>query len=189
MNIYGWIIAIFWLLFIGYWIISAMSAKKRVQESPHAREVIFRLLAVVIIVLILQLPIFESVAIYFNTLFTNSIVNILGVILCGMGIAFAIWARLRLGRNWGMPMSIQEKAELITSGPYRFVRHPIYAGMILAMTGSMLVEGFFWLVFLVFVISYFVYSIKVEEALMERQFPETYPIYKRKTKALIPFIF
>jgi protein-S-isoprenylcysteine O-methyltransferase Ste14 len=189
MAIYSWLITIFWLIFLVYWLVSAMSAKKRMTNSPHARGVGLRIAIFIIIFLILQLPIFGTFAAYFDTFFTNPLVNILGVILCGLGVAFAIWARYHLGRNWGMPMSIQKEAELVTSGPYALVRNPIYIGGLLALFGSMLVGGFFWLVFLVVTGVYFIYSLKVEEKLMEQQFPQTYPKYKKRTKALIPFIF
>jgi len=62
-----------------------------------------------------------------------------GVALCALGIGLAIWARTYLGRNWGMPMSRKENPELVTSGPYAYVRHPIYTGLLIAMLGSVTV--------------------------------------------------
>jgi len=115
--------------------------------------------------------------------------GVMGVILCAAGIAFAIWARRHIGRNWGMPMSLQEDHELVTTGPYARVRHPIYSGMLLAMVGSMLAEGAGWLPpFLIFFV-YFIYSAKTEEKLMVQQFPNEYPAYKERTKMLIPFVW
>src|SRR5258708_3671779 len=58
-----------------------------------------------------------------------------GVALCVLGFGLAINARWHLGRNWGMPMSRKEQPELVTSGPYAHLRHPIYTGLILAMLG------------------------------------------------------
>ena len=116
-------------------------------------------------------------------------VQLIGVILCAAGIAIAIWARVYLGRNWSGTPSIKEGHELVTSGPYRFVRHPIYTGMILAFLGSALVAGIIWsVVFLFFTIN-FLYRIPVEERYMTQLFPDQYPEYKKKTRALVPFIW
>lgn len=98
-----------------------------------------------------------------------------GVGFCALGVGLAILARTYLGRNWGMPMSRKENPELVTSGPYALVRHPIYGGMLLAMLGSTLGESVFWVLpFILFGI-YFIYSATREERLMVRQFPDRYP--------------
>jgi protein-S-isoprenylcysteine O-methyltransferase Ste14 len=99
-----------------------------------------------------------------------------------------VWARIYLGRNWGMPMTEKDEPELVTAGPYRFVRHPIYSGLLLAMVGSALATNLVWLIFLVVLGSYFVYSAQVEECNMTRTFPRAYPGYKAQTKMLIPFV-
>ena len=62
----------------------------------------------------------------------------LGLVLFGLGLAFAIWARVHIGRNWGTPMTQKDEPELVTSGPYRLVRHPIYSGILLANIGTAL---------------------------------------------------
>src|SRR6185503_8446049 len=105
-----------------------------------------------------------------------------------VGITFAIWARYTLGRNWGMPMSVKEKPELVTSGPYALVRHPIYTGVLLALLGSTFVVGLWWLIIFAVGTIYFLYSAAREEALMMKEFPNEYPAYKARTKMLIPLI-
>lgn len=60
----------------------------------------------------------------------------LGLVLFALGLGFAIWARMHIGRNWGTPMSQKDGAELVTSGPYHLVRHPIYSGILLAGIGT-----------------------------------------------------
>ena len=113
----------------------------------------------------------------------------LGVMLCWGGLGFAIWARIHLGKNWGMPMSVKENPELITSGPYAYVRHPIYTGVLAAAIGSALVVGTGWLVLMVLLAIYFIYSAKKEEALLRRTFGQHYDMYAQRTKMLIPWIF
>jgi protein-S-isoprenylcysteine O-methyltransferase Ste14 len=104
-------------------------------------------------------------------------------------LALAIWARVYLGRNWGMPMSRKVDPELITTGPYRTIRHPIYSGIILALIGTTIAVSWYWMVVVVLLGAYFVYSAFMEERFMARHFPDSYPEYRRSTKMLIPFIF
>ena len=62
-----------------------------------------------------------------------------GVMLCILGLQFAVWARVTLGRSWGMPMTLHANPELVTAGPYRYVRHPIYTGLSAMLIGTSLV--------------------------------------------------
>jgi protein-S-isoprenylcysteine O-methyltransferase Ste14 len=82
-------------------------------------------------------------------------------------------------------MSRRVDPELVTTGPYRMIRHPIYSGVILAMIGTALAAGVSWLLAAVFG-AYFVYSAVNEERYMAERFPDTYPGYKRSTKMLVP---
>ena len=74
----------------------------------------------------------------------SAILGWTGVALCLLGFGLAINARRHLGRNWGTPMSRKEQPELVTSGPYALIRHPIYTGLILAMLGSAIGVNVFW---------------------------------------------
>jgi protein-S-isoprenylcysteine O-methyltransferase Ste14 len=113
----------------------------------------------------------------------------LGLVLFALGLGFAIWARIHIGRNWGTPMSQKDEPELVTSGPYHLVRHPIYSGILLAGVGTAVALSWLWLIAVVLAGVYFIYSAKVEERNMATQFPEAYPAYRRSTKMFIPFIF
>lgn len=112
-----------------------------------------------------------------------------GLALFFAGLAVAVWARVHLGRNWGTPMSQKADPELVTSGPYRLIRHPIYTGMILAMIGTAVAVSFYWLILAALFSAYFVYSATREERYMTERFPGAYPQYKQSTKMLVPFIF
>lgn len=79
--------------------------------------------------------------------------------------------------------------DLVTTGPYRRVRHPIYSGIILAAIGSAIAMSVYWLVAVVVLGAYFVFSAVMEERFMVARFPDSYPHYKQSTKMLIPFIF
>lgn len=110
------------------------------------------------------------------------------MILLVAGLGLAVWARIYLGRNWGMPMTRKAEPELVTRGPYRLVRHPIYSGLLLAILGTALVINVFWLIALPVLGAYFIFSATVEERLMTTAFPAAYPSYKAQTKMLVPFV-
>jgi protein-S-isoprenylcysteine O-methyltransferase Ste14 len=177
-----------WVLFWLYWLVSAVGAKKTV--SLNMRK--FAGIRLGIFILALALIRLSTVrghllsSIYLAQ--SNEILMGAGFILFLAGLLLAIWARLHLGKNWGMPMSLKQDPELVTSGPYRSIRHPIYSGILLAVLGSALMSGLYWLIILIVVGVYFVYSAYEEEKIMLQQFPKTYPDYKEKTKMLIPFI-
>jgi protein-S-isoprenylcysteine O-methyltransferase Ste14 len=112
----------------------------------------------------------------------------LGIILFVLGVGLVIWARAHIGRNWGTPMTRMESPELITSGPYHLVRHPIYTGILLAGTGAAVALGWIWLIAVALAGVYFVHSARVEERYLAEQLPDTYPAYKRTTKMLVPYV-
>lgn len=176
---------ILWLTFVAYWVVSAIGVKKNIKGSSWGRSAGIRILAIVIVIFILQ-------AMSLGHLLDGQFglgVQVIGIILCAAGIAFAIWARRHLGRDWSGTPSIKEGHELVTSGPYRFVRHPIYTGMIIALFGSGLVNGIIWIIFFVVFTVVFLMRIPVEEGYMMQLFPSQYPEYKKRTKALIPFVW
>ena len=86
-------------------------------------------------------------------------------------------------------MTQKTDPELVTSGPYRLVRHPIYSGILVAGVGTAVGLGWLWLTAVLLAGIYFGYSATVEERYMTEQFPDAYPVYKRSTKMLVPFIF
>ena len=85
-------------------------------------------------------------------------------------------------------MSEKVDPTLVTTGPHRYIRHPIYSGLILAMVGTALAVKIYWLIVALLAGSYFVYSATVEERNMTRLFPATYPACKQSTHMLVPFI-
>jgi protein-S-isoprenylcysteine O-methyltransferase Ste14 len=118
----------------------------------------------------------------------SPVLEALGVILFLAGLALAVWARVHLGRNWGMPMTQKADPELVTSGPYHWIRNPIYTGILLALLGTALAVNLYYLLALALAGVYFVYSSTVEERRLAAAFPDTYPDYKAHTKMLIPFV-
>lgn len=190
MAIWSKIILVCWLAFWAYWIASAAGSKKNNYSNIGQRirrEAFFRLIIIVLIVLVAFIR-----PSFFSTIDHPLGYNVYrlgaGLVLFFLGLAFAIWARRSLGENWGMPMSLKQNPELVTSGAYRFVRHPIYSGILLAILGTGIALNPAWLLISVVAGIYFVYSATVEEQIMVKAFPQAYPGYKQKTKMLLPFI-
>lgn len=166
--------AVFWI----FWLIAATGAKRSVRSSRLRRP------GLVVLVAFVLLRLFNT-----GTLAVSSpIVQVVGLILFASGLGLAVWARFYLGRNWGMPMTKRAEPELVTSGPYRFVRHPIYSGLLVAMLGTALATSLYWLIALGILGAYFTYSATVEERLMTTSFPGEYAGYRAHTKMLIPFV-
>ena len=183
--IFGLIIVTCWFAFLFYWLVSAKNANPNARRKNSYMHWVIRALIVVVIIVRLR---FGGAVQFFVERLPNPILGAVGVALCMLGIALAIWARIYLGNNWGMPMTLKKNPELVTTGPYSYVRHPIYAGLLLAMLGSALATNLFWLVILIFVGAYFIYSAVQEQKNMLREFPVAYPAYMKRTKMLIPYL-
>ncbi len=157
MSIFGLILIILWLIFWLYWAVSAFGTKK-VLKRANSKARYFGIILVIAVILISQGMDFNA-----QLIPHNKAVLIAGTILCALGLAFAVWARRHLGKNWNIEPSIQQDHELVTSGPYRFVRHPIYTGLLIAFLGSALVGGLSWIIIFIFTAGLFIWRIHAEE--------------------------
>jgi protein-S-isoprenylcysteine O-methyltransferase Ste14 len=185
-------VGILWLAFTVYWFVGAIRTKRAIRKAPWWQG---RALRVAIVLAVFALtnirpvrrPLYElwrEVSVAIGPLGTG-----IGLMLCVMGFAFAVWARVHLGSNWGMPMSLREGHELVTTGPYVYARHPIYGGILLAMIGSAIAAGPQWVFISLLFGAYFIHSARMEEQTMVQQFPTAYPAYQKQTKMLVPFVF
>ena len=182
-TIFTWIIYVIWFIIVVYLTVSAIGVKQETQG--HLLQSVGIMLAIIAAFLLPRLPMFS----FLNVASINPLIDSLGVILCAAGMAFLVWARQHLGRNWSQTVSIKKGHELVTSGPYRYVRHPMYTGGIIACIGSAIVVGGAWILLLVILCLIFLWRVGAEDRLMARQFPNEYPLYKKRTKALIPFVW
>jgi protein-S-isoprenylcysteine O-methyltransferase Ste14 len=183
MRIVDVVILVCWLAFWGYWLIAAAGAKR--GRGNWTRCAGIRVGVILLVLLVLRGRAFKGPAARATH---NPWLLGIGLAVFLLGLALAIWARVYLGRNWGTPMSQKDDPELVTAGPYSRVRHPIYSGIILAMIGTTVAVSLYWLVAVVVMAAYFLYSAVVEERNMARLFPDSYPGYKRSTKMLVPFL-
>jgi protein-S-isoprenylcysteine O-methyltransferase Ste14 len=113
----------------------------------------------------------------------------IGVSLVIAGLAFAIWARVHLGSNWSGTVTIKQGHELIRSGPYAWVRHPIYTGLIMALLGTTIASGTVHAAIgLAIIVESLVRKSRTEEEFMRATFPGEYQRYSAQVPALIPFV-
>jgi protein-S-isoprenylcysteine O-methyltransferase Ste14 len=163
--------------------------KRNIEATAWWKHAVLRLAIVVLAVVVLYVPaVRRALRLAQAHVAHDVLMCAIGTLLVGLGLALAIFARVYLGRNWGMPMSRKENPELVTGGPYAFIRHPIYSGLILAMLGTTIGLSVVWVLPLVLSIPYFIYCARREQELMCRQFGETYRAYMRRTKMLVPFV-
>jgi protein-S-isoprenylcysteine O-methyltransferase Ste14 len=168
-----------WLVFWIYWLVSASTSKESVRGGWRPRLTGVSAIGVVVIAGVLR---GGGLAVH------DLVLGTIGAVLFACGIALAVWARLHLGRNWGMPMTQRAEPELVTSGPYRFVRHPIYSGLLTALLGTTLVNNLLGLIIVAVLVVYFYYCGTVEERNLVSTFPTAYPEYRVRTKMLIPYL-
>jgi protein-S-isoprenylcysteine O-methyltransferase Ste14 len=179
-----------WLLFTVYWLISARSARRSVggARAKWIQIAVRAGMVALVVIALSSATLRHGVRVAQAYQAHHALLAVIGIVLVMLGIGLAVWARIELGRNWGMPMSQREDPELITGGPYAYVRHPIYSGVILGMVGSAIGHSVAWTLPLVLFSAYFFYSARREEELMCRQFPDSYPAYMQRTNMLVPYV-
>jgi len=175
-----------WLIFCLYWAISALRVQRARQTEPAGWR-----LATLAVLGCGAFLVFSR-AVNFGILSRrfipeNEAVKAIAIVLVGLGVAFAIWARRHLGEFWSARVTLKEDHHLIQSGPYARARHPIYSGLLLAMIGTALFVGEWRAalgVFLVFVGHWL--KARREESLLATEFGAAYEEYRRRTGSLVP---
>jgi protein-S-isoprenylcysteine O-methyltransferase Ste14 len=197
MITYDSIILLSWAAFLLVWGISAFFVKRDVRGGSYAaiwqRYWVLRLgVAALIVILAARLArrIGSSGVVFFRGIFTPPpALGWAAAAFTAIGIGFAIWARVYLGRNWSPRPAMKEHHELVTTGPYAYVRHPIYTGVMLAALGTALMGTIFGIGMFVIISINFALRIGKEEKIMLELFPNQYPEYRKRTKRLVPFVW
>src|SRR5215472_15611086 len=170
-----------------YWLLSAMRNKAtQRRESPASRLAHLLPLALGGALIAWPQPLGRALG---WRLWPPSLVAYgMGVALIIAGLLFAIWARVHLGGNWSGTVTIKQGNELIRSGPYAYVRHPIYTGLLAALLGTTVASGTVHAAIGLAIIAVaLVRKSHIEEGFMREVFPDTYPRYSAEVPALIPF--
>ena len=174
-----------WVLFSVYWEVAAKSAAAAKNSESHASRGFHVLLTNM--ALLLEIVPIRGLG---RFLPASSLIMTAGLAVEALGLFLAIWARRRLGRNWSGEITIKVEHQLIRSGPYKLLRHPIYTGLLAMYTGTALVTGE-WLATIGFATAAFAYwrKIRLEEANLKVAFGADYDAYCRETWALVPGLF
>jgi protein-S-isoprenylcysteine O-methyltransferase Ste14 len=183
------IIGFLWIAFALYWFIAGALVKPVLRRQSIASRAVQGSGTIAGFVLIfytrLQLGPLEQ-----QVLPASNVLDFVGLAFTIAGLAFAVWARVYLGGNWSGTVTIKQDHTLIRTGPYGFVRHPIYTGILFAALGGAISGGKIRS-FLGFVLLVVVLRLKslLEEQYMQEQFGGQYTSYKHDVKALVPFIW
>ncbi len=174
-----------WAIFFVVWMVSALFTKRTASRRWQPWWV-FGLLAAFIIVSRQRLPIRGSAMIWHASPRTAAAADL----LCAVGLSIAIWARAVLGRNWSSIVALKEQQELVDRGPYAYVRHPIYTGVLLMLLASFVLwgraGGVLWFGVVAIGVAL---KARAEERLLTEHFPDLYPRYRVRVKAaIIPFL-
>jgi protein-S-isoprenylcysteine O-methyltransferase Ste14 len=181
MRVVDLVIGVGWIVFWIYWL--AMSTGVKTGQTRWGQFAGIRVGLIIIVLLLLRLKLLKG-----HDVVHSPWLEGIGLAIWVLGLALAVWARVYIGTNWGMPMSRKDNPDLVTSGPYHRIRHPIYTGILLALVGTTVAVSLYWLAAVVLIGAYFLYSAVHEEHYMTQQFPDSYPAYKHSTKMLIPFL-
>jgi len=185
--LYRRLILALWSAWALYWVFSAARSKAtRRRESLGSRLAhVLPLTAGGVLLAWHDIPLhWLTLRLWPRSLAADSI----GVALLAAGLAFAVWARVHLGRNWSGTVAVKEGHELIRSGPYRYVRHPIYTGLLGAVLGTAVASGTVHAAFaLVIIAAALLRKLRIEEGFMRETFPGEYQRYSASVPALVPF--
>jgi|WetSurMetagenome_2_1015567.scaffolds.fasta_scaffold01620_12 protein-S-isoprenylcysteine O-methyltransferase Ste14 len=191
MQEFLWIIAGIWAIFMGWLFIPGLirggPKPGRISKTYIQRSLLLFVLVLAVFIMAASVdPGVLSERFAPDTIVTG----LIGVTLTAAGLGFSGYARLHLGRNWSSMVMIKEGHQLIRTGPYRFVRNPMYTGMLTAFIGLVVAIGTVTaLAALVILLISLWMKIAAEEELLMKKFGEEYERYRRNTWALIPGIF
>jgi protein-S-isoprenylcysteine O-methyltransferase Ste14 len=175
-----------WTLWLVVWLLWAFQSRRTRLREGIASQIAYRIPILIGVWLIFY-------ARWFGSFWTAPVIPYhpwlgwLAIAITLFGLAFAIWARAYLGSNWSGAVTIKVGHELIRTGPYRLVRHPIYTGVILAMAGTALAYNQ-WRALAAVPLFWLAFTIKrlKEEQFMRLTFGPQYNDYARTTGAIFP---
>lgn len=175
-----------WIVLMIYWAVSALRVKRMKFIAP-ARVRIIQLIFLIPGCMLLFTSKYRIGPLHTRVLPHSPAVSAMGVALTFAGVAFAIWARHVLGSNWSSQVAIRENHELIQSGPYRWIRHPIYTGIIAGTCGTAIVVGQLGAFLgVILVILGFTYKGKQEELNLRSLFGDSWAAHEQRTGMFLP---
>ena len=188
-KIMAFVINGLWGAWLVYWYVAAVGAKPvRRRESVASR--VSHILPLVLAVALLFRPEMAGPALAAPIVPYQPGFPVIGAVLTAAGLGFAVWARVHLAGNWSGTVTLKQDHELVRSGPYALVRHPIYTGILLAMIGTVVANDRWSAVLaLLLMAAAFLYKIAIEERFMAEAFGPAYADYRRATARLVPYLW
>ena len=185
--VYRQLIFAAWMIWLGVWAVSAMWVKRTARsEALHSR--LAYILPLVLGAWLIAIPRLPLGPLSLQLWPSGPARYLCALILVVLGLGFSLWARVHLGRNWSGTVTVKEQHQLIRSGPYAYVRHPIYTGLMIALAGSAVACGEARaLIGLAIIVYSFVRKLRIEEVFMREMFPAQYEHYSSQVPALVPF--
>jgi len=178
--------AALWIVFSVYWGIASRNAAPT-QNSESSASTIFHQAVLAIALVLLVLPVPGMMARFVPA---TSLVTVIGAGIQAGFLLLAVWARRHLGRNWSAEVRIAVDHRLVRTGPYRFLRHPIYTAMLGMFLGTAIAIGqVHSLVALIILAVAYWRKTRLEEAILLKTFGGDYDSYRRDTWALVPLVF
>lgn len=175
-----------WLVFGVYWLVSALRVKRKGKREPIGPQLLrFLFLGAAFALLYSGDP---RLGVLNNRFLPHrEWIRALGAALTVAGVAFAIWARYHIGQYWSGAVALKVGHQLIRTGPYARIRHPIYTGILLALTGTTLLIGQYRavLALAIWVIG-LTWKASREEALLAGEFGPAFEEQKRLTGFYLP---
>jgi len=184
----GTMLSVLWSIFGLYWLVSALSRKKTKKRESILQRLLY------------MLPLIFAFSLLFGTAVRRGWLTTrlwpdrldiawMGVFLTACGVGIACWARYHLGSNWSGVVTLKEGHELIRTGPYRNIRHPIYTGMLLAILGSAVTVGEVRAA-IALVIAWLSFYIKArrEESFLSQEFGANFVEHQRHTGMFLPHL-
>ena len=188
-TFYGAVVPALWLIWLAIWLIAAAGAKRTMRRESFGSRLGYGVLMLVGAVLLIKPHILgPTLGQHFHPRSFGWFLA--GVTLFAAGLGFSMLARFWLGRNWSGTVTLKQDHDLIRSGPYALVRHPIYSGMLLALIGTAIaIDSWSALIALVAMLAALLFKIRIEERFMADAFGEAYARYRADVPALVPFLF
>jgi protein-S-isoprenylcysteine O-methyltransferase Ste14 len=187
-SLYPYLIPALWIVWLAGWLLAAGGTKQTVRRESIGSRLTY------------TVPLWIAAWLLVSSRIPWAVLNArfvpfaawpgaLGLSLVVGGLAFSAWARVYIGRNWSASVELKRDHELVRSGPYRWVRNPIYTGILVALAGSALARGR-WAGVVAVAIAFgsFWYKARLEERVMHDAFGTKYDAYRRDVRALIPFV-
>ena len=185
----GQFVALCYAIFFVYWIAAAFWTKRTVERQGWWGHWPTRLAAAAFVALFFLRRLTGPFSAGNSVWSYTPTIGIAASVVTAIGLMILLWGRVTLAGNWSADVVLKEDHELIERGPYRYVRHPIYSGFILMAVGGVLLWGTMTgLVVLCALPVVLWLKLSQEERLLTRHFPDAYPRYKARVKALVPFV-